>query len=450
MKLRFSKTTIFIFLCFLLLAPLASFAQEVSPATTATSAGAPSAKIDTGDTAWMLLSTALVMLMTPGLALFYGGMVRRKNVLGTIMHSFIAIALVSLQWILFGYSLSFGPDVKGLIGNLSWAGLSGVALTPNADYAPTIPHLLFMAYQMMFAVITPALISGAFAERMKFSSFVLFTLAWTTLVYDPVAHWVWGTGGWLRNLGVLDFAGGIVVHATSGFSALAAALYIGKRKGFLHESMPPHDLPMTVLGAGLLWFGWFGFNAGSALSSGTLAVMAFITTHTAAAAATVTWVGVEWLHRGKPTMFGAATGSIAGLATITPAAGFVAPFPALFIGIAAGLVCYTALNAKTKFGYDDSLDAFGVHGMGGLLGTLMCGLFASLAVNAAGANGLFFGNPKQFLVQAGAVAFVAVFSFVASLVLLKAIDAVIGLRVDADQESEGLDISQHGEAGYTQ
>ncbi|HUI46619.1 MAG TPA: ammonium transporter [Nitrospirota bacterium] len=424
--------------------PLAAMAQEAVPAA----AAAPAAKIDSGDTAWILVSTALVMLMTPGLAMFYGGMVRRKNVLGTIMHSFIAIGLVSLQWILFGYSLSFGPDVKGLIGNLSWAGLSGVGLTPNADYAPTIPHLLFMAFQMMFAVITPALISGAVAERMKFSTFLIFTLLWTTIVYDPIAHWVWGAGGWLKNLGVLDFAGGIVVHATSGFSALAAALFIGKRKGFLHESMPPHNLPMTVLGAGLLWFGWFGFNAGSALASGTLATMAFLTTHIAASSATVTWVIIEWLHRGKPTMFGAATGSIAGLATITPAAGFIAPLPALFIGIAAGVLCYIALNAKTKFGYDDSLDAFGVHGVGGTLGTLMTGLFASVAINAAGANGALYGNMKQFFIQAGAVALVAFYSFVASYVLLKVLNATMGLRVDAEQETEGLDISQHGEAGY--
>jgi Amt family ammonium transporter len=425
-------------------APLAAMAQEMVPASTA----AQAAQIDSGDTAWILISTALVMLMTPGLAMFYGGMVRRKNVLGTIMHSFIAIALVSLQWILFGYSLSFGPDVKGLVGDLSWAGLAQVGLTPNADYAPTIPHLLFMAYQMMFAVITPALISGAVAERMKFSAFLVFTLVWTTIVYDPVTHWVWGTGGWMKGLGVLDFAGGIVVHATSGFSALAAALYIGKRKGFLHEHMPPHNLPLTVLGAGLLWFGWFGFNAGSALSSGTLATMAFLTTHTAAASATVTWSLVEWLHRGKPTMFGAATGAIAGLATITPAAGFVGPMPALFIGVAAGGLCYIALNAKTKFGYDDSLDAFGVHGVGGTIGTLMAGLFASVAINAAGANGLFYGNAKQFFVQAGAVALVALYSFVVSFALLKALDLVMGLRVDAEQETEGLDISQHGEAGY--
>jgi Amt family ammonium transporter len=405
--------------------------------------------IDTGDTAWILISTALVMLMTPGLALFYGGMVRKKNVLGTIMHSFVAIALVSVQWILFGYSLAFGPDIHGLIGDLSWAGLNGVGLTPNADYAPTVPHLAFMIYQAMFAVITPALISGAFAERMKFSAYLIFTLVWTTIVYDPIAHWVWGTGGWLKQLGVLDFAGGIVVHASSGFAALAAALYIGKRKGFLQEPMPPHDLPMTVLGAGLLWFGWFGFNAGSALSSGGLATMAFVTTHTAAVAATLTWMFVEWYHRGKPTMFGAATGAIAGLATITPAAGFVGPMPALAIGVAAGLLCYTALNAKTRFGYDDSLDAFGVHGVGGTLGTVAAGLFASLAINSAGANGMFFGNPRQLAIQAGAVALVAFYSFVVSLILFKVIEKVVGVRVDVEQETEGIDISQHGETGYT-
>jgi Amt family ammonium transporter len=406
-------------------------------------------KIDTGDTAWILVSTALVMLMTPGLAMFYGGMVRRKNVLGTVMHSFIAIALVSVQWILIGYSLAFGPDVMGLIGSLDWAGLAGVGLIPNADYAATVPHLAFMAYQMMFAVITPALISGAFAERMKFSAYLVFALVWTTLVYDPVCHWVWGAGGWMKQLGVLDFAGGIVVHATSGFSALAAALFIGHRKGFLHESMPPHDLPLTVFGAGILWFGWFGFNAGSALTSGELAVMAFVTTHTAAVAATLTWTFVEWYHRGKPTMFGAATGAIAGLATITPAAGYVGPMSALAIGAGAGLLCYTALNAKVKFRYDDSLDAFGVHGVGGTLGTVMAGVFASTAINSGGANGLVFGNPKQLAIQFGAVALVAAYSFAVSLVLFKVLDATMGLRVAKDEEIEGLDISQHGEAGYT-
>ena len=406
-------------------------------------------RIDSGDTAWILMSTALVMLMTPGLALFYGGMVRRKNVLGTIMHSFIAIALVSVQWILFGYSLAFGPDIRGWIGSLDWAGLAGVGLTPNADYAATVPHLAFMIYQMMFAVITPALISGAFAERIKFSAFLVFTLLWTTVVYDPVCHWVWGAGGWMKQMGVLDFAGGIVVHATSGFSALAAALFIGHRKGFLRESMPPHDLPMTVLGAGILWFGWFGFNAGSALSSGALATMAFVTTHTAAVAATLTWTAAEWYHRGKPTMFGAATGAIAGLATITPAAGFVGPLPALAIGVCAGLLCYTALNAKVKFRYDDSLDAFGVHGVGGTLGTVMAGVFASTAINAGGANGLLFGNPRQLAVQAGAVLLIALYSFTVSLILFKVLDATMGLRVTNDEETEGLDLTQHGEAGYT-
>ncbi len=426
----------------------ASVAAFLLPAVALAADAAPK-KVDTGDTAWILVSTALVMLMTPGLALFYGGMVRRKNVLGTLMHSFIAIALVSVQWVLIGYSLAFGPDVKGLIGSLAWLGLDGVGLAPNPDYAATVPHLAFMAYQMMFAVITPALISGAVAERMKFSAYLVFALAWTTLVYDPVAHWVWGTGGWLRQIGVLDFAGGIVVHATSGFSALAAALYIGKRKGFLQEAMPPHDLPMTVLGAGLLWFGWFGFNAGSALTSGELATSAFVATHLAAVSATLTWTFAEWAHRGKPTMFGAATGAIAGLATITPAAGFVGPMAALVIGIGAGLLCYTALNAKTKFKYDDSLDAFGVHGVGGTLGTLMAGVFATVAVNPAGANGLLSGNARQLAVQAGSVLVVAAYSFFATLILFKLIEAAMGLRVAKDEETEGLDLTQHGEAGYT-
>jgi len=406
-------------------------------------------KIDSGDTAFILLSAALVMLMTPGLAMFYGGMVRKKNVLGTIMHSFVAIALVSVQWVLLGYSLSFGPDINGIIGNLSWIGLKGVGTEPNPDYAATIPHIAFMIYQAMFAVITPALIAGAFAERMKFSAFLVFTLLWTTIVYDPVAHWVWGNGGWLKNIGVLDFAGGLVVHITSGISALAAALLIGRRKGFLREPMPPHNLPMTVLGAGLLWFGWFGFNSGSALSSGGLSAMAFVITHIAAVSATLFWVIIEWLHRGKPTMFGAATGSIAGLATITPASGFVGPMPALVIGMLAGAICYIALNMKGKLGYDDSLDAFGVHGVGGILGTLGAGLFAEKMINPSGADGLFFGNPHQFLVQVMAIAVVAVYSFVLSLVLLKLIGWTIGLRVTEEEEMMGLDLSQHEESGYT-
>jgi len=406
-------------------------------------------KIDTGDTAWILVSTALVMLMTPGLALFYGGMVRGKNVLGTIMQNFFAIAIVSMQWILIGYSLAFGPDVHGIIGNLDWIGLRGVGITPNPDYAPTIPHIAFMMYQAMFAVITPALITGAFAERMKFSSYFLFTLLWSTLVYDPVAHWVWGAGGWLKQLGTLDFAGGIVVHLISGISALAAALIIGKRKGYLQEAIYPHNLPMTVLGAGLLWFGWFGFNAGSALSAGTLSTMAFVATHTSAVSATVMWVVIEWLHRGKPTMFGAATGSVAGLATITPASGFVGPMSALLIGLAAGAVCYMALNMKTKFGYDDSLDAFGVHGVGGIAGTFATGLFAQTLINPSGNNGLFFGNHQLLISQMIAISITAVYSFIVTAILLKVLDKTVGLRVDEESEVSGLDVSQHGESGYS-
>lgn len=407
------------------------------------------AKIDSGDTAFVLLSAALVMLMTPGLAMFYGGMARKKNVLGTIMHSFIAIAIVSMQWVLIGYSLSFGPDIKGIIGGLDWAFLRGVGTVPNPDYAPTVPHLAFMIYQAMFAVITPALISGAIAERIKFSAYLIFILLWTTLVYDPVAHWVWGTGGWMKGLGVLDFAGGIVVHATSGLSALAAALVIGKRKGYLHEPMPPHNLPMTVLGAGLLWFGWFGFNGGSALASGALSTIAFVTTHIAAVSATLIWVIIEWLHRGKPTMFGAATGSIAGLATITPASGFVGPMSSLIIGLLAGAVCYTALNLKGKLGYDDSLDAFGVHGVGGILGTICAGFFAQKLINSAGADGLFFGNAHQLAVQGMAVVVAAFYSFTASFILLKLIEKTIGLRISDEEEVMGLDLTQHEESGYT-
>jgi len=401
--------------------------------------------INTGDTAWMLASAALVLLMTPGLAMFYGGMVRRKNVLGTIMHSFVAIAVISVQWVLFGYSLSFGPDVHGFIGDLSWLGLNGVGLEPSS-YAPTIPHLAFMIYQCMFAVITPALISGAFAERMKFSAYVLFILLWSTLVYNPVAHWIWGHGGWLN--GTLDFAGGIVVHLTSGISALVAALVIGARREYLKEPMPPHNLPMTVLGAGLLWFGWFGFNAGSALQAGGISTMAFVTTHTAAATATLVWVIVEWMHRGKATMFGAATGAIAGLATITPAAGFVSPMSAMAIGAIAAILCYTALNLKSKLGYDDSLDAFGVHGVGGTTGTICAGLLASLAINSGGANGLFFGNASTLIMQLKAIGAVAVYSVVITFVLLKVLDKTVGLRVQNEQEMQGLDLTQHSEEGY--
>lgn len=423
-----------------------AYAETVSVAPVASVA--PAAKTDSGDTAWMLVSSALVLLMTPGLAMFYGGMVRTKNVLGTLMHSFVAIAVVTVQWVLVGYTLSFGPDVNGLIGSLDWFALTGVGVEPNADYAPTIPHLTFMIYQCMFAIITPALISGAVAERMKFSAYVIFILLWTTLVYDPVAHWIWGVGGWLRKEGALDFAGGMVVHLTSGISALIAALVIGARRNYGREAMVPHNLPMTVLGAGLLWFGWFGFNAGSALSAGGLSTMAFVTTHTAAATATVVWLIIEWFHKGKPTMFGAATGCIAGLATITPAAGFVSPASSMLIGAAAGAICYGSLNLKGKLKYDDSLDAFGVHGVGGVTGTLGAGLFASLAINSAGADGLLLGNASTFIVQLKAIVVVGIYSVAVTYILLKLIDHFIGLRVEDDHEMMGLDLSQHSEAGY--
>jgi Amt family ammonium transporter len=404
--------------------------------------------MNTGDTAWLLVSAALVMIMTPGLALFYGGMVRRKNILGTIMQSFIIIGLISVEWILVGYSFAFGPDHGGIIGDLSWFALSGVGLTPFKDYAATVPHQAFMIYQMMFAVITPALITGAFAERFKFSTFLVFTLLWALLVYNPVAHWVWGIGGWIRNLGVLDFAGGTVVHITSGVSALAAALVIGKRKGFGMDNMAPHNLPMTVLGAAILWFGWFGFNAGSALAAGDLSTSAFVATHTAAAMATLSWVFTEWIHRGKPTVLGAASGCVAGLVAITPASGFVQPMAALVIGLLAGAVCYGAVMMKGRFGYDDSLDVVGVHCVGGTLGALATGLFATTAVNAAGANGLLFGNPKLLAIQALAVVVTLVYSFGVSFLLLTLLDKTMGLRVEKEDEVMGLDLSMHGEAGY--
>ena len=404
--------------------------------------------MDTGDTAWLLVSAAFVMLMTPGLARFYGGMVRPKNILGTVMQSFIVLGLISLEWMLVGYSFSFGPDRGGVIGDLSWFALSGVGLAPFKEYAATVPHQAFMIYQMMFAVITPALITGAFAERFKFSTYLVFALLWALLVYNPVAHWVWGTGGWLRNLGVLDFAGGTVVHITAGVSALAAALAVGRRRGYGVETLAPHNLPMTVLGAGILWFGWFGFNAGSALAAGGLSTSAFVNTHMAAAAGTISWVFTEWIHRGKPTVLGAASGCIAGLGTITPASGFVQPPAAVVIGLAAGSLCYAAVMMKGRFRYDDSLDVVGVHCVGGTLGTLATGLFATTAVNAAGADGLLFGNPRQLAVQALAAGVILLYSFVATWILLKVLDRVMGLRVTDEHESLGLDITQHGEAGY--
>ncbi len=404
--------------------------------------------MNSGDTAWLLVSAAFVMLMTPGLALFYGGMVRRKNVLGTIMQSFVVIGLISIEWMLVGYSMAFGPDRGGLVGDLSWFALGGVGSAPFKGYAPTVPHQAFMIYQMMFAVITPALITGAFAERLKFSTYLIFTLLWALLVYNPVAHWMWGIGGWLKNMGALDFAGGTVVHLTAGVSALAAALVVGKRKGYGREILAPHDLPMTVLGAGILWFGWFGFNAGSALAADGLSAGAFVATHLAAGAGTVSWMLAEWIHRGKPTVLGAATGCIAGLGTITPASGFVTPPAALAIGIAAGVVCYGAVMLKARFGYDDSLDVVGVHGVGGILGTLSVGLFATVAVNPGGSNGLLYGNAHLLRVQAVAVSAVLAYSFAATWALLKLLEGAMGLRVTDEHEVSGLDISQHGEAGY--
>ena len=405
-------------------------------------------RVSPGDTAWILISAALVMLMTPGLALFYGGMVRTKNVLGTIMQSFMIIALISVQWVLFGYSLAFGPDVRGFIGDLSWFGLSGVGLTPNPNYAGTVPHQAFMIYQGMFAVITPALLMGAIAERMKFKTFFFFTLLWATLVYDPIAHWVWGSGGWIRKMGGLDFAGGIVVHISSGVSALAAALLAGKRKGYGTEPMAPHSLPMTITGAAILWFGWFGFNAGSAVAAGMLSTSAFVVTHIAGAGGALSWALVEWIYKGKPTTLGAVSGAVAGLATITPASGFVAPMPALFIGLTAGIFCYLGVVGKNKFGYDDSLDVVGIHGVGGTWGALALGLFATKAVNDAGNNGFFFGNPDLFGVQALAVGTAWVYSFLVTFILLKILDWTMGLRVSEEEEDSGLDLSQHNEMGY--
>lgn len=407
--------------------------------------------INSGDVAWVLMSTALVMLMTaPGLAFFYGGLVRRKNVLATMMQSFFVLCLISIQWVLWGYSLSFGPDIGHFIGSLGWFGLKGVGMAPNPDYASTIPHLLFMAYQMMFAVITPGLITGAFAERMKFSTYVIFTLLWATLVYDPICHWVWGAGGWLRNMGALDFAGGTVVHVSSGISALVCALMLGKRRGYGREPMPPHNLPLTILGAALLWFGWFGFNAGSALAANELAVSAFLATNTAAAAAALTWMCIEWKITGKPTILGGATGAVAGLVAVTPAAGFVSPISAIIIGMVVAFVCYIAVAViKLKLAYDDSLDAFGVHGVGGTVGALLTGLLAQKIINPAGNNGLFFGNPSQFATQAIGVGAAMLYSIAVTFILLKVLDAVMGLRVADEEEVVGLDITQHEESAYT-
>ncbi len=429
---------IMILLCLLALTGVSFAEVQTAPAPQ---------KIDSGDTAWMLVSTALVMLMTPGLAFFYGGMVRKKNVLGTIMQSFVLLCIVSVIWVLWGYTLAFGPDKWGIIGGFDWIGLRGVGQGP-APLAPTIPHLIFMMFQGMFAVITPALITGAFAERMKFSALILFSALWLTFVYSPLCHWVWG-GGWIGGtLGALDFAGGTVVHINSAIAAITAVVVIGKRRGHGVEGMAPHNLPMTMLGAALLWFGWFGFNAGSALTSGGLASVAFVTTNTAAGAAAMSWLLVEWIQRGKPTALGAVSGAVAGLVAITPAAGFVSPLSSIIIGIGAGIFCYIAVNLKHRLGYDDSLDVLGIHGVGGTWGALATGLFASTAINPAGKDGLFFGNPPLLGIQAIAVVATYVFVFAATLIILKIVDRMVGLRVDEEDESIGLDQSQHGESGY--
>ncbi len=397
--------------------------------------------INPADTAFMLISTALVMFMTPGLALFYAGMVRSKNVLATIMQSFICLGLVSIAWVILGYTLSFGSDLGSLIGGLDYLFLNGVGIAPASKEA-TIPHLLFCAFQLMFAIITPALITGTFAERMKFSAFLIFVTLWTLLVYAPVCHWVWG-GGWLGSLGALDFAGGTVIHINSGAAAVAAALIIGPRKGYRREVFHPHNLPMTVLGGAILWFGWFGFNAGSALAANGTASLAFFNTQIASGAALLSWIMAERLLSGKPTTLGAVSGAVAGLVAITPGAGFVTPIYAVAIGLVGGFLCYLAVLAKVRLGYDDSLDVVAVHGIGGLWGAIGTGLFASV-----GARGLFFGNPAQLFVQLLGALVTIGFSLVMTSIILKALKATVGLRVDEEHEIQGLDLSLHNETGY--
>lgn len=406
--------------------------------------------INNGDTAFVMICAALVLFMTPGLAFFYGGMVRKKNVLSVLMQCAILLCVVSVQWVLFGYSLAFGPDIGGVIGGLDWAGLKGVGLEPYPDYVGNMPHQVFMIFQAMFAIITPALIVGAFAERIKFSGFLLFMILWSTFVYDPVAHWVWGAGGWLKELGALDFAGGTVVHINAGVAALVIVLLMGKREGYDTQNFSPHHVPFIVLGTALLWFGWFGFNAGSALAADGIAVNAFVATNTCAAAAGLTWAALEWKHNGAPTVLGVATGVVAGLVAITPACGFVSALSAIVIGIMSGVFAFLAvLFLKPRLGYDDSLDVFGVHGIGGICGALATGLFAQEAVNSGGANGLFAGNPGQFLIQALGVLVTIVYSSVMTFGIYKLVDALLGMRVTKSEEVIGLDISQHKEAAYT-
>lgn len=413
-------------------------------------------KIDTGDTAWMLMSTALVMLMTPALALFYGGLVRQKNVLSVVMQSFIALGVITVVWFLLGYSLAFSPSLikigdYGFLGGLSWFGTRGVGMDPYPDFCPTVPHRLFMVYQCMFAVITPALISGAFAERMKFKTYLVFIVLWSLLVYTPMAHWVWSANGWLKKIGAVDFAGGTVVHMTSGLTALLVAVMIKPRLGFPREAFLPHNLVFTVLGASLLWFGWFGFNSGSAIASGQLAVTAFIATHNAAAAGAVAWMISDWVLKEKPTILGAATGAVAGLVAVTPASGFVGPISGLVIGAAAGFLCSWACTWRARKGIDDALDAFGVHGVGGTLGALLTGVLASPFLNAAvqSTPGIIHGGFKLLMLQTLAVVVTIVFTVVMSWIILKILDATMGLRVDTGEEQMGLDLTQHGESAYS-
>ena len=400
------------------------------------------------DTAFILASAGLVLLMTPGLALFYGGMVRGKNVLGTIMQSLFMIALISIEWVYLGYSMSFGPDVGGLIGDLSWVALQGVTTAPSPDYATTIPQTVFMIYQCMFAVITPALITGAFAERVRFVPFLVFAVLWAIFVYNPVCHWIWGKGGWLAARGVLDFAGGLVVHLTCGAAALAGVLVIGPRRGFGRTGFMPHNLPMTMLGTGLLWFGWFGFNGGSALAADEVAATAFVATHLAGMAGMFMWVVMEWITRGKATTLGAASGAISGLATITPAAGYVGPNAAVIIGLLAGTICFLVVSSKTRFKLDDSLDVIGIHGVGGLVGTLCLGIFATKAANPGGVDGLLAGNADQLISQIIGIVAVGVYAFVVSWILFKVIHSVMGLRLSDEAEVEGMDYTEHSETAY--
>ncbi len=433
-----------------LLVPIA-FAADADTAEAVAVAATELPKIDAGDTAFVAICSAFVFLMTPALGLFYGGMVRSKNVLSTIMQSFICLGVISIQWAVFGYSLAFGPDINHLIGSLDWVALKGIGADPNADYAATIPHIAFMMFQGMFAILTPALISGSLAERVRFPAYLVFIVLWATFVYDPVAHWVWGVGGWLREYGVLDFAGGTVVHIISGVSGLVFALMIGHRKGYGRDAMLPHHLPMVVIGASLLWFGWFGFNAGSALSANGTALIAFTTTHMAAAAGIVSWVLVEWFHHGKPTLFGAASGCLAGLVAITPGAGFVSVMSAIVIGLLGGVICYLSVAImKNKLGYDDSLDAFGVHGMGGTWGAIATGIFASKEINSAGADGLLFGNPEQVAIQFVGVASSWAFAAVMTFILVKVIGSFMQIKATPESEASGMDITDLGERAYVQ